>query len=236
MRLRTSFSIARFREKNVVFNLCLVFQAFKNQSYNCCCCCCCWSANTPICSFSISIICSSRCNCTINGTTKTKNVVPNVHAACPVENAQRMQCSFVFSQSRVLDFLDAFDENESAVPGTISIFFFFFFFFFFFVFFTRAHTLSLFLCCVLLLLLLWRTLFFFDLKGGQDEWTTTIFTKKLLFSPSFSLFPSFSPSKKGADSGRRYLKAVHSVFPKNGIHKLRLTRALNKTFSFYHDF
>lgn len=90
--------------------------------YSCCCCCCCWSANTPICSFSISIICSSRCNSTINGTTKTKNVVPNVHAAFPVENAQRMACSLVFSQSRV-DFLDAFDESESSVPGTISMLF-----------------------------------------------------------------------------------------------------------------
>ena len=51
----------------------------------------------------------------------------------------------------------------------------------------------------------------------------------------FSLF-AFSSSKKGQTRGTRYLKAVHSVFPKNGIHKLRLTRALNKTFSFYHDF
>ena len=194
MRLRTSFSIARFREKNVVFNLCLVFQAFKNQSYNCCCCCCCWSANTPICSFSISIICSSRCNCTINGTTKTKNVVPNVHAACPVENAQRMQCSFVFSQSRVLDFLDAFDENESAVPGTISIFFFFFFFFFFFVFFTRTHTLSLFLCCVVVVVVV--TNFFFSI-WKEDEWTTIL--RKLLFSPSMELlsFSFFALQKRG---------------------------------------
>ena len=33
-----------------------------------------------------------------------------------------MACSLVFSQSRV-DFLDAFDESESSVPGTISMLF-----------------------------------------------------------------------------------------------------------------
>ena len=33
-----------------------------------------------------------------------------------------MACSLVFSQSRV-DFLDAFDERESSVPGTISMLF-----------------------------------------------------------------------------------------------------------------
>jgi hypothetical protein len=62
------------------------------------------------------------------------------------------------------------------------------------------------------------------------------FYEKTSLLPLFLSFSFFSPSKKGADSGTRYLKAVHSVFPKNGIHKLRLTRALNKTFSFYHDF
>lgn len=62
------------------------------------------------------------------------------------------------------------------------------------------------------------------------------FYEKTSLLPLFLSFSFFFALQKGADSGTRYLKAVHSVFPKNGIHKLRLTRALNKTFSFYHDF
>ena len=122
MRPRTFLSHVDGCETNCSRSLCFLQSQKSKFHYSCCCCCCCWSANTPICSFSISIICSSRCNSTINGTTKTKNVVPNVHAAFPVENAHRMACSLVFSQSRV-DFLDAFDESESSVPGTISMLF-----------------------------------------------------------------------------------------------------------------
>ena len=67
----------------------------------------------------------------------------------------------------------------------------------------------------------------------DDDFTKT----SVLSLYGASLFFLFRPPKKGqTQSGGRYLKAVHSVFPKNGIHKLRLTRALNKTFSFYHDF
>ena len=147
-----------------------------------------------------------------------------------------MQCSFVFSQSRVLDFLDAFDENESAVPGTISIFFFFFSFFFFFLY-THTHTLSLFLCCVVVVVVVTNSFFFRSEREDPSGRRRRFYEKTSVCSPRL-LFLSFSffALQKGADSGTRYLKAVHSVFPKNGIHKLRLTRALNKTFSFYHDF
>ena len=81
-----------------------------------------------------------------------------------------MACSLVFSQSRV-DFLDAFDESESSVPGTISMLF---------------SILSACLCAFLgrervydneigLLFLLFLSLFYSDVFGERQTRSSSLF-------------------------------------------------------------